>query len=247
MDGDAAVELRLELCAPAVDSDRIATVSAEIDRIAGLVERDEPATDALAAFNELTGHSYELGDFLHHGESGDLAAFAREAARPAAGRIADITRGELSELVRRIQSAEDDSDYYLQLFEANVPHPRASDLIYWPPQTLANGSWTLASASTPRPSSERAGTKRCDGYPRTGIPKSTHTFPTGCHTRKTRRSKSGLSTYATTSTHRAASCCWKRFDFRLPGIAQPFEPPDPHMLLWPRAVRDSLSREDHLP
>ncbi len=47
-----------------------------------------------------------------------------------------MTREELIDLVRRIQAAEGESeeeaDRLVELFEANVPHPGAADLIfYW--------------------------------------------------------------------------------------------------------------------
>ncbi len=40
------------------------------------------------------------------------------------------------EIVRRLSEGgyetEEEDDHYLQLFENNVPHPGASDLIFWP-------------------------------------------------------------------------------------------------------------------
>jgi len=55
-------------------------------------------------------------------------------------RIADITREELIEIVDRLSSDPENSDFYLELFEANVPHPEASDLIYWPSDELHDAS-----------------------------------------------------------------------------------------------------------
>jgi len=47
-----------------------------------------------------------------------------------------MTRDELIDLVRRIMAAEGDTkeeaDALIELFEAHVPRPGASDLIFWP-------------------------------------------------------------------------------------------------------------------
>lgn len=47
-----------------------------------------------------------------------------------------MSRDELIDLVRRIMAAEgeteEEADALVELFEANVPHPRASNLIFWP-------------------------------------------------------------------------------------------------------------------
>lgn len=48
-------------------------------------------------------------------------------------RVLDITREELIEIVDRVIADHGDSDFYLELFQLNVPHPAASDLIYWLP------------------------------------------------------------------------------------------------------------------
>jgi hypothetical protein len=50
---------------------------------------------------------------------------ARSAAAGAA--VADVTRAELVEIVGRAVRG-DDTDYYLRLLDANVPHPRVIDL-----------------------------------------------------------------------------------------------------------------------
>jgi hypothetical protein len=60
----------------------------------------------------------------------------REAARPARPIVADITREELAEVVRRIMAADPETDYYLRLLEANTVHPGVSDLIFHPPSHL---------------------------------------------------------------------------------------------------------------
>jgi len=57
--------------------------------------------------------------------------------------MADLTgprRAELVDIVRRLQAAtgtEDEHDQLLGVLRANVPDPRVSDLIYWPPSVLS--------------------------------------------------------------------------------------------------------------
>ncbi|MFF2367933.1 hypothetical protein ACFVU0_35200 [Streptomyces sp. NPDC058122] len=54
--------------------------------------------------------------------------------------VADVTRDELVEIVRRLLTVSPESDYYLRLLEANVPHPRVSDLIFHPSDDLQDAS-----------------------------------------------------------------------------------------------------------
>jgi hypothetical protein len=137
---DVGVELRPLLRPPTVEPARLAATCRAIERITGMIERGEPTDAVVAAFNEHCGHRYLAADFAEYWASRSLGEFALEAARPVAPRIADITRDELAELVRRIQAADADTDYYLGLFIANVPHPEAADLIFWPPPGLAHAS-----------------------------------------------------------------------------------------------------------
>lgn len=126
---------------PHVSRQRLDELSREIGRIADLVTSScEDAGEAIRAFNDMTGHDYVAHDFAHYGGSRSVADFAREAARPARPRVADITRDELVEIVRGVLTASPESDYYLLLLEANVLHPRISDLIFYPPEGLQDAS-----------------------------------------------------------------------------------------------------------
>jgi hypothetical protein len=64
----------------------------------------------------------------------------REISRIAEPRIVDITTDELVEIVRRVLAGDPESDYYLRLLEANVSHPRVSDVIFYPPAELRDAS-----------------------------------------------------------------------------------------------------------
>jgi hypothetical protein len=136
-----SVDLRPELLPPHVSRQRLDELSCEIDRIADLVTgSSEDAGEAIRAFNDMTGHDYGAHDFAHYGGSRSVEDFAREAARPARPRVADITRDELVEIVRRVLTASPESDYYLLLLEANVLHPGISGLISYPPEGLRDAS-----------------------------------------------------------------------------------------------------------
>ncbi|MCT9089847.1 bacteriocin immunity protein [Streptomyces sp. ASQP_92] len=127
------MDLRPELLPPPVSRQRLDELSAEVGRIAGLLEAgSDAASDAIAAFKAMTGHDYDALDFAGYDGSRSLEEFAREAARPARPRVADITREELVEIVRRLLTADPEIDYYLRVLEANVPHPRVSDLVFHP-------------------------------------------------------------------------------------------------------------------
>lgn len=132
-----AVDLRTEPIPPSVSQQHLDELCREILQIADLVLCGaESADKEIRAFNARTGHNYMPLHFAEHDSSRDLAEFAMEAARPARPRITDITTDELAEIVRRLLTSDPDSDYYLQLLQANVPHPRAGDLIFHPPTEL---------------------------------------------------------------------------------------------------------------
>ncbi|MFJ9523660.1 hypothetical protein ACIRPK_36205 [Kitasatospora sp. NPDC101801] len=135
------MDLRAELLPPSVSRQRLDELSREIERIAEVVlVGDESVDDEIKAFNAKTGHDYVALNFAEYDSSRSLGEFALEAARPARPRIADVTTDELVEVVRRILAGDPECDYYLRLLEANVPHPRVSDLIFHPPVELRDGS-----------------------------------------------------------------------------------------------------------
>ncbi len=63
------MELRSELCPPAVAPQRVVELCAAIETIAGLLECGESADAAIARFNAETGHDYAADHFLTYGES----------------------------------------------------------------------------------------------------------------------------------------------------------------------------------
>jgi hypothetical protein len=130
------MDLRTELLPPPVDQQHLDEIGSEVERISDLIASGGPADDAVAAFNEKTGHEYTILDFAEYYGWRSLEDFAREATRPAWPKVLDITRDELVEIVCRILADDPEADYYLRLFEVNVPHPQAADLIFHPPAEL---------------------------------------------------------------------------------------------------------------
>lgn len=143
------MDLRPELLPPSVSSARLEELSRDIERIRDLVEGGGPAgaDDAVASFNQRTGHAYTAVDFAEYDGSRSLDEFAREAARPTWPTVPGVTRDELVEIVRRVMAADPETDYYLRFLEANVPHPRVSELIFHPPGEAENTAEAVVDAA----------------------------------------------------------------------------------------------------
>ena len=138
---NVSMELRPELCAPVVSLRRVAELRSAIDSIENLLFCGESADVAIDAFNAETGHDYTVEDFRCFGELCDAEELALEAARPVWPKVANITREELIEIVRRIIEGDvRDQRYYLRILEANVVHPAACDLIFHPPSEPVDAS-----------------------------------------------------------------------------------------------------------
>ncbi|MFC9461495.1 hypothetical protein ACFWN5_21420 [Streptomyces sp. NPDC058430] len=135
------MDLRSELLPPPVSRERLDELCSEIERIADLLaSRPDAAKEAIAAFNAMTGHDYDVLDFAEYDGSRSLEEFAREAARPARPVVSNLTRDELVEIIRKLLTASPESDYYLRLLEVNVSHPRVSDLVFHPSDDLKDAS-----------------------------------------------------------------------------------------------------------
>lgn len=133
------MELRSVLTPRRIAPDLLSTLSAQADAIASLVESGSPCAEQLAIFSAAVGTDVDATDLRGIHAAEDPEDFVRRVVnRP--DRVPDITREELIEIVDRISAADDSSDFYLELFETNVPHPEASDLIFWPPADLQDAS-----------------------------------------------------------------------------------------------------------
>lgn len=137
------MELRPELMPPVLDEakvGRLADLAAEIDGA-----RPGEWEDKLVEFNGLAGTACTFLDF--QGISGDEehdAWVRRVLVRRSVRRVSDITRAELVEIVRRATPQAGDPGYeaYMAIFDANVRMPRASNLIFYPPDyDAATNTW----------------------------------------------------------------------------------------------------------
>lgn len=88
----------------------------------------------------VTGHGYEAFGFAGYHGGRSLEDFAKEAARPARPVVADMSRDELVECVRRLVMTCPESGYHLRLLDANVPDPGVRDLVFHPSDALKDAS-----------------------------------------------------------------------------------------------------------
>lgn len=127
------MELRPELMPPALDAAkvrRLAELASGLDGAPpGLREED------LAEFNREAGTALRIEEFqgiygAEEHETWVRRVLVGQAVRPAAG----VTLSELTEVVRRAmpQNGYADFEAYLAVFDANVPRPAASNLIFHP-------------------------------------------------------------------------------------------------------------------
>lgn len=139
------MQLRRELMPPEVTKARRQEIRRRVGEIVAAIEAGRDAEGLVAAFNELTGRRYDAGLFHEYCEAIGIDDLVTEASRPEPRRVEGATRAELIEVVRRAMADPDtpDSDYYMELFEANVPMPHASSLIHYPPD-YQSGSDDLA-------------------------------------------------------------------------------------------------------
>jgi len=127
------MELRPELLPPRLDEAKVARLA----RLAEVIDGANPGQweVELAEFNRLAGTNLAFLDFqgTYGGEEHETwvrRVLTYQAARPVPG----ITRPELVELVRRIMSEEHPvNEAYMAIFDANVPMPSASNLVFYPP------------------------------------------------------------------------------------------------------------------
>jgi hypothetical protein len=130
------MELRKELVAPEIPEARLAEVKRRILEIDAALEQGRDADGLTAEFTALTGRSYDQFTFQTYWGAISLDQFAKEASRPPPRKVESVTRDELIEIIRRAMLTSGDPDYfyYMEVFDANVPMPKAAMLIYYPPE-----------------------------------------------------------------------------------------------------------------
>jgi hypothetical protein len=130
--------LRSELMPPVLDEAVVRRLAERAAKIDGA--RPGQWEDELAAFNAEANTRLAFGDFQGIYASQDHATWVRSVLSAAVIRpLPDITRDELIELVRRVESAEyeeHETHFWLQALKANLPDVPISDLIFWPDEAL---------------------------------------------------------------------------------------------------------------
>jgi hypothetical protein len=137
------MQLRPALMPPALDE-------AEVLQLARLAARIDGANigqveDELAEFNRIAGTAFAFADFqgIYGGQEHERwvrSVLVRQRVRP----VPEVTRAELVEVVRRAMPQNGDPEYeaYMAIFDANVPMPGASNLIFYPPDyDAATDTW----------------------------------------------------------------------------------------------------------
>ena len=146
------MELRPELLPPALDGAKVRRLAELADALDGAAP--DASQEDHAEFNRLAGTELAFEDFqgIAGGEEHETwvrRLLCAKAVRPAPG----VTRAELSEVVRRAMPQNGYADYeaYMAIFDANVPMPHASNLIFYPAGYDHDRDWQSIAAYAPSP------------------------------------------------------------------------------------------------
>jgi hypothetical protein len=129
------MELRAELTPIPVGSARKIAIRKRIRAIEATFEGGQDPTVLINEFNQFTGREFDEDMFRNYWRSINLDHFVRRASRPIPTVVPNVTQAELVEIVRRAmpQNGDPEHEAYAEIFDANVPMPCASGMIYWPP------------------------------------------------------------------------------------------------------------------
>lgn len=128
------MELRPELTPPELEAGKVARLA----ELAGKIDGAGPGQweDLLDAFNRESGARLEFDDFqgIYGAEEHDTwvrRLLTKQAVKP----VPDVSRAELIEVARRAMQLDrfPENEAYMAIFDANVPLPAASNLIFYPP------------------------------------------------------------------------------------------------------------------
>jgi len=132
------MNLRAELMPPLLDAQLVARLAKLADAIDG-----NPSELLRSEFNSLAGTDVPMSHFqgvygMDGHESFVQGLLRKKYIKPTP----DVTREELIEVVRRAMKIDDLAEAYMAVFDANVPSPHASSLIFYPPDyDDQSGTW----------------------------------------------------------------------------------------------------------
>ena len=129
------MRLRPALMPPKHDKRLIRRLAELADQLDGCSPDLRDCNALRSEFNRLAGPSLDARDFSFSGAT-DAETFVRGVlASPIDLRVADITRSELLEMLRRVCEADGTAhqiDFWIDMLRINIPDDRISDLIFWP-------------------------------------------------------------------------------------------------------------------
>ncbi|MEO1052529.1 MAG: hypothetical protein AAFX87_17995 [Bacteroidota bacterium] len=121
-----------ESLTPTATKERIEQVKSMIQQIESVLGSADKSSILINEFNDFTDKNYDEDYFHSYWSAVSIDDFARDAAQPTPIKDSTITKDELVEIVNRIINADEHTDFYLSVLKVNTPHPRVSDLIFWP-------------------------------------------------------------------------------------------------------------------
>ncbi|WP_296264586.1 hypothetical protein [Pseudomonas sp. UBA6562] len=128
------MKLRTELMPPVLDKALVKRLTYLVSTIDG---GDQHAVaPLLQELNQLASAQFDFYELQGIEGGQDHITWARTVLATSSVRLlADVTREELVELVRRVMAAEGPEhslNFWLEMLEANLPNCAISDLIFWP-------------------------------------------------------------------------------------------------------------------
>jgi hypothetical protein len=130
-----AVDLRPELMPPPLEEAQVARLAALAARLDGAGPGQ--GEEDLAEFNRLAGTAIPIEEFQGISWGEDDEDWVRRVLYSRSIKpVADVTRAELAEVVRRAMPTNEyfpQHEGYMAVFDANVPLDGASNLIFYPP------------------------------------------------------------------------------------------------------------------
>ena len=128
------MQLRSALMPPKLDEKQVAYLT----QLAACIDGARPGKweELLEEFNRIAGTTFDFREFQGIYEAEEHDDWVRRVlTRPLVKAVPDVTREELVEIARRAMCFEPDfpNEAYMLIFDANVPLPNASNLIFCPP------------------------------------------------------------------------------------------------------------------
>lgn len=132
---------RIERWRQAPDTALVDQLEKLVSTAASAVDCGEDCGAQIAEINRLAGgRDYSSSTFFELYGAMSERDFAEIAARGMPPIVDDLTREELSEIIRLASSGGGpEVSYFVELLNRNFPYSWSSDLIFWPHREMSNG------------------------------------------------------------------------------------------------------------